>query len=174
MIDSRYPIGKFEPPAGYGPDARAGFIGQIEEAPVRLRQAVQGLSPDELGQPYREGGWTVAQVVHHVADSHVNSYIRFKLAASAENPLVTAYDETRWAQFPDALSVDVDASLTLLDALHARWIVFLRSLEAGQFARTFQHSALGPVSLDWALALYAWHGRHHTAHVTTLRERMGW
>ena len=174
MEDLRYPIGKFVTPASYTTDARAEHITQIEEAPVRLRQAVRGLSADQLRQPYRDGGWTLAQVVHHVADSHVNSYIRFKLAATADNPLITAYDEAQWAQFPDAVSVDVDVSLSLLDAVHHRWLVFLRSLDAGQFERTFQHSALGPVTLDRALALYAWHGRHHTAHITGLRERSNW
>ena len=174
MDDPRYPIGKFVIPASYTADARAEFITQIEETPAKLRQAVRGLSADQLRQPYREGGWTLAQVVHHVADSHLNSYIRFKLAVTADNPPVTNYDEGQWATLPDAVSVDIDVSLSLLDAVHHRWVVFLRSLDAGQFERTFQHSVLGPVTLNRALPMYAWHGRHHTAHITGLRTKMGW
>ena len=174
MEDLRYPIGTFVTPERYGAGERGEHIAQIEVAPARLRAAVQGLSADQLRQPYREGGWTVAQVVHHVADSHINSYIRFKLAVTADNPPVTAYDEGQWAQFPDAVSVDVGISLALLDAIHGRWITFLRGLDAGQFDRTFRHSQLGLVSLNLALPQYAWHGLHHTAHITSLRARMGW
>ena len=112
--------------------------------------------------------------MHHVADSHVNAYVRFKLAATEDNPPIKAYNERLWAELADATSLDLRASLGLLDALHARWVAFLRSLGADQFSRTFNHSVTGPVTLDRALALYAWHGRHHTAHITTLRERMGW
>jgi len=174
MSDVRYPIGPFQAPPAFTPELRSEFTAQIEAAPARLRSAVAGLIEGELRQPYREGGWTVAQVVHHVADSHVNAYVRFKLAATEDNPPIKAYNEALWAELPDATSLDLRASLELLDALHARWIAFLRSLSADQFSRTFNHSALGPVTLDRALALYAWHGRHHTAHITTLRERMGW
>jgi uncharacterized damage-inducible protein DinB len=174
MSDLRYPIGPFLPPSFFTPEHRAAFIAHIEALPARLRSAVDGLSEAQLRQPYRDGGWTVAQVVHHVADSHVNSYVRFKLAATEDNPPVKAYDEGRWAQLPDALSTDLRASVALLDALHARWILFLRNMSPEHFKRTFNHSAMGSVTLDWALALYAWHGRHHTAHITTLRDRMGW
>jgi len=174
MSDLRYPIGPFLAPSVFTAELRSEFSAQIEAAPAGLRAAVAGLTEDQLRHTYREGGWTVAQVVHHVADSHVNAYVRFKLAATEDNPPIKAYNEALWAELADATSLDLRASLGLLDALHARWIAFLRSLSAGQFSRTFNHSALGPVTLDRALALYAWHGRHHTAHITTLRERMGW
>ncbi|MEW5982775.1 MAG: YfiT family bacillithiol transferase [Acidobacteriota bacterium] len=174
MDDLRYPIGRFEAPVRCGAEDRAAFITQIDEAPARLREAVSGLSPEQLREPYRDGGWTLAQVVHHVADSHVNAYVRSKLTATADNPLITAYDETRWAALPDATSADIEVSLRLLGAIHVRWVAFLRGLAAAQFDRTFQHSELGPVSLNRMLALYAWHGRHHTAHITGLRQRRGW
>jgi uncharacterized damage-inducible protein DinB len=174
MEDLRHPIGTFTAPDRYTADGRDEYIAQIEAAPARLREAVKGLSTDQLLHSYREGGWTVAQVVHHVADSHINAYVRFKLAVTADNPPITAYDETKWAQFPDAVSADIGVSLGLLDAVHARWATCLRGLDAAQFDRTFQHSALGPVSLNRVLALYAWHGRHHTAHITGLRARRGW
>jgi uncharacterized damage-inducible protein DinB len=174
MKDPRYPIGPFVPPAAFTPDVRATCIGRLAVAARDLRQAVEGLSEEQLLHPYREDGWTVAQVVHHVADSHTNAYVRFKLAATADNPPVTAYSEGRWAVLADATGPNVGVSLDLLDALHSRWVDFLRSLGPEQFRRTFNHSDLGPVAIDYALALYAWHGRHHTAHVTTLRERMGW
>jgi uncharacterized damage-inducible protein DinB len=174
MSDPRYPIGPFQAPSVYTHGLRIEFISQIEAAPAGLRSAVAGLTEGQLRHPYREGGWTVAQVVHHVADSHVNAYVRFKLAATEDNPPIKAYNEALWAELADATSLDPRGSVALLDALHARWIAFLRSLSAGQFARTFNHSAMGPVTLDRAAALYAWHGRHHTAHITTLRERMGW
>jgi uncharacterized damage-inducible protein DinB len=174
MDDPRYPIGRFAPPEVFTAESRAACIAAIEAAPSALYAAVRGLTPEQLLTPYREGGWSVAQVVHHVADSHVNAYIRFKLAVSADNPLVKAYDENAWARFPDAVIPNLDATLGLLGALHARWVPFLKSLEAAQFGRTYQHSEMGPVALDRALALYAWHGAHHTAHVTALRARLGW
>ena len=175
MSDPRYPIGKFSPPAAYGPEQRARFIAEINEAPRRLRAAVEGLTREQLETPYREGGWTAAQVVHHVPDSHLNSYTRFKLAVTEDAPEIKAYDEAAWARLPDASdSGSIEVSLALLDTLHARWVRFLRALEPEQLSRTFRHSELGPVTLDRTLALYAWHGCHHTAHITTLRERMGW
>ena len=174
MSDVRYPIGPFHPPSECTPELRAELIAQIEATPAWLRSAVAGLTESQLLQPYREEGWSVAQVVHHVADSHVNAYVRFKLAATEDNPPIKAYNERLWAELADATSLDLRASLGLLDALHARWVAFLRSLGADQCFRTFNHSVTGPVTLDRALALYAWHGRHHTAHITTLRERMGW
>jgi len=174
MSDVRYPIGSFHAPSECTPELRAELVAQIEATPAWLRSAVAGLAESQLLQPYREEGWSVAQVVHHVADSHVNAYVRFKLAATEDNPPIKAYNERLWAELADATSLDLRASLGLLDALHARWVAFLRSLGADQFSRTFNHSVTGPVTLDRALALYAWHGRHHTAHITTLRERMGW
>lgn len=174
MNDPRYPIGKFQVPAAYEPAMRATYVQQIEDAPGRLRAAVEGLSETQLDHPYREGGWTVRQVVHHLPDSHMHSYIRFKLAVTAEQPTITPYDEARWANLPEATTADVEVSLGLLAALHRRWVLFLRSLREEQFSRVFRHPELGTVSLDQNLALYAWHGRHHVAHITTLRDRMGW
>jgi uncharacterized damage-inducible protein DinB len=174
MSDPRYPIGPFAAPSEFTPARRREYIDQIAALPARLRAAVEGLTEPYLEHPYREEGWTVAQVVHHVADSHVNAYVRFKLAATEDNPLVKAYNESRWAEFTDAGRADVRPSLDLLAGLHLRWVEFLRGLTEEQFGRTYQHSVMGPVTLDHALAMYAWHGRHHTAHITALRERMGW
>ena len=174
MDDPRYPVGTFAPPESYTTEGRQAFIREIAALPANLRAAVAGLTPEQLQHPYRDEGWSVAQVVHHLADSHMNSYIRFKLAATADNPTVVGYDEAAWARFPDAVSTGLDGSLAILDAVHARWLAFLDSLPPDAFARTFNHSVLGPVALDRALALYAWHGRHHTAHITALRARKGW
>lgn len=175
MVDPRYPVGKFVPPPGpLSPEQRGGLLGEIEEAPVRLRAAVAGLSESQLDTAYRDGGWTVRQVVHHVPDSHLNSYVRFRWALTEEGPAIKAYMEDRWAELADAREGPVELSLSLLEALHRRWMVLLRSLDDGQWRRTFVHPVLGAMPLDRNLALYAWHGRHHVAHVTTLRERMGW
>ena len=174
MTDPRYPIGAFAPPPAFTPELRREYIDQIAVVPARLRAAVDGLTEGYLDHPYRDEGWTVAQVVHHVADSHINAYVRFKLAVTEDNPSVKAYNEALWAGLADASATNVRGSLDLLASLHGRWVSFLRSLDAGQFSRTYNHSAMGPVTLDHALALYAWHGRHHTAHITALRERMGW
>jgi uncharacterized damage-inducible protein DinB len=150
------------------------FIQQIEEAPARLREAVKGLTLEELNTPYREGGWTVRQVVHHVPDSHMNSYVRFRLALTEDEPTIKPYMENLWAELPDARSAPIDLSLGLLESLHTRWVALLRSLTPEQWKRQFRHPELGVVSLEQNLALYAWHGRHHVAHITSLRERMGW
>jgi len=174
MNDPRYPIGKFQAPAGYDAVGRAACIRQIEETPARLRDAVKGLSERQLDHSYREGGWTLRQVVHHLPDSHMNSYIRFKLAVTEDEPTIKPYDEAEWAKLPDATTGAVEVSLALLEALHRRWVVFLRSLSEAQLSRTFRHPELGIISLDQNLALYAWHGRHHVAHITSLRDRMGW
>ena len=169
--DLRYPVGQFEWPSGQG---RESSIEEIAAAPARLRAAVEDLSTEQLDTPYRPGGWTVRQVVHHLADSHLNSYARFRLALTEEEPMVKPYDEKAWAQLADARTGDVDVSLRLLEALHARWVALLRSLSPADFARTFRHPEHGVWPLERNLALYAWHGRHHTAHITALRERMGW
>ncbi len=174
MSDLRYPIGTFKEPEAYGPAVRRAFVTDIEETPGRLRQAVYGLAPHQLDTPYREGGWTVRQVVHHMADSHLNSYVRFKLAVTEREPLIKPYDEKAWAELADAAEGDVELSLDLLSALHRRWVVFLRSLKEEEFALTYRHPERGLMTLDRTLALYAWHGRHHVAHVTSLRQRMGW
>jgi len=175
MVDDlRYPIGKFAYEGPMSPDRARERLTAIAETPARLRDAVAGLTDDQLDTPYRPGGWTVRQVVHHVPDSHLNSYMRFRLALTEEQPAIKGYDEAAWAKLPDAQSAPVELSLALLDSLHRRWVVLLESLSPEQWKRTFQHSELGPVSLERNLALYAWHGRHHVAHITGLRERMGW
>ena len=172
--DLSYPIGKFAFPGEVSPSGRTRFIEQIADAPARLAAAVAGLSNAQLDTPYRPGGWTVRQVVHHVPDSHLNSYTRFRLALTEDDPAIKPYYEDRWAELPDARSEPVDVSLALLDALHRRWIVLLRSLTEEQWKRTFRHPELGSVSLEKNAALYAWHGRHHVAQITSLRDRMGW
>jgi len=173
-MDLRYPIGKFDIAAPVDPATRPHLIDQIATAPAALREAVRGLDDAQLETPYRPDGWTVRQTVHHVADSHINSYLRFRLALTEENPTVKPYDEAAWAELVDSRTEPVEVSLRLLESLHQRWVVLLRALGDGDFTRTFVHPALGPVSLDRNLALYAWHGRHHTAHITGLRERNGW
>lgn len=172
--DLRYPIGKFARPTAFTPESRADGIRRIADAPALLRLAVAGLSDRQLDTPYREGGWTVRQVVHHVADSHLNMYIRLKLALTEETPPFKAYDENKWSDFPDAKTQPVAVSLSLLDSVHERMLVVLRSMGPTEFARSGNHSENGPTSLDVILALYAWHGAHHAAHITALRRREGW
>jgi uncharacterized damage-inducible protein DinB len=174
MEDPRYPVGKFEMPPSVPEAERAAMIGTIAEAPARLQEAIAGLSAAQLDTPYREGGWTVRQVVHHLPDSHVNAYVRFKLALTEESPDVRGYEESRWAELPEARAADVEMSLALLESLHRRWVESLRAMTPAQYERTFRHPERGPVRLDQNLALYAWHCRHHVAHVTALRARMGW
>ena len=174
MSDLAYPIGKFKwEGAGTAVD-RARRIDEIVAVPAALRAAVAGLTAEQLDTPYRPGGWTVRQVVHHVPDSHMNAYVRFKLAVTENTPTIKPYDEAAWAELADAKTVPVATSLALLDTLHERWVVFLRSLDGSDWARTFRHPELGVVPLEKNLALYSWHGRHHVAHVTALRERLGW
>lgn len=174
MTDPRYPIGKF---AFSGPTSaveRQRFLEDIEEAPQALRAAIQGLTQEQIETPYRDGGWTVRQVVHHVPESHMNAYIRFKLALTEDEPTIKPYLEDRWAQLDDVRSTPLEVSLSLLDSLHRRWLILLRSLAPEDWKRSFRHPELGVVSLEKNLALYAWHGRHHVAHVTELRKRKGW
>lgn len=175
-IDPRYPIGRFERPQQLplSRDDRARFIDTIAAVPARLREAVAGLSDEQLATPYREGGWTLKQVIHHVADSHTNSYIRTKLALSEERPTINRYDEAAWAKMADVDATPAATSLALNDALHERWVNLLRSLPEEAFARTFVHPERGEMSLDMLIALYAWHGPHHVAHITTTRQRHGW
>jgi hypothetical protein len=175
VTDPRYPIGRFEPPAQYTPQRRSEFIAVIEGTPTAMRKAVSGLSARQLDTPYRPGGWTVRQVVHHVPDSHMNAYVRCKLAITEDEPTIKPYEEARWAELVDGRTGSPDVSLTLLESLHARWTMLLRSLAPEQFTRKFRHPEHpGILTLDWMLAMYSWHGRHHVAHITTLREREGW
>jgi uncharacterized damage-inducible protein DinB len=173
-MDLSYPIGKFQRPQEVTPEMRTQFISAIAAAPELLREAVRGLSEDQLDMPYRPEGWTVRQVIHHVADSHMHSNIRMRFALTAAEPTIMPYPENVWAELPDARTAPVETSLQLLESLHHRWVTLLKSLTAEDFARTFRHPKLGLVRLDTNLALYAWHGRHHTAHITRLRDRMGW
>jgi uncharacterized damage-inducible protein DinB len=174
MTDLRYPIGKFSYDGHLTEDQKRAFLDDIAQTPKNLRAAVQGLSEAQLDTPYRPAGWTVRQVVHHVPDSHLNSYMRFKLALTEDEPTIKPYAEDRWAELADTRSTPVEVSLTLLDSLHDRWVRLLRSLTPEEWKRTFRHPDLGVMTLEKTLALYAWHGRHHVAHITTLRERSGW
>jgi hypothetical protein len=174
MGDARYPIGRFTPDPNPTPETRQRHIEQISALPSKMRQAVAGLDQKQLATPYRDGGWTVQQVVHHVPDSHLNAYIRFKWAMTEEIPTIKPYDEGAWAVLKDSELTPVDVSLTLLESLHARWTGLLRSLRPEDFQRRFVHPDSGPHDLDWLLGLYSWHGNHHVAHITSLRERMGW
>jgi hypothetical protein len=175
-IDLRYPIGKpLLPDEELSAAERLSYIGQIEVAPTELRSAVAGLSGEQLDEPYRPGGWTVRQVVHHVPESHMNSYMRFKLALTEDAPIIKPYDEQLWAETPEVSATPVETSLMLLEYLHQRWVVLLRAMRAEDWQRTFVHPEHGRAfTLDQNLALYAWHGRHHVAHIAGLRRRMGW
>ncbi len=174
-MDPRYPIGPFEMRGEtLTEEERRRSIDQIAEAPRRLRAAVEGLSVDQLDTPYRPGGWTIRQVAHHVPDSHVNAYCRFKLTLTEHEPTIRTYEEAEWAKLADARETPIEVSLALLEALHHRWVILLRSLSKSDFARTARHPSWGLITLDWLLAQYAWHGRHHVAHITSTKERMGW
>ena len=173
-MDLHYPIGRFEYAGDSSEEQRRERIGRIESTPARLQAAVRGLSDEQLDTAYRPNGWTVRQVVHHVPDSHMHSYMRFRLALTEDTPTIKPYDQERWAGLHDARTAPVELSLALLESLHRRWVLLLRSMAPADFARTFVHPELGEVSLDRNLALYAWHGEHHLAHITALRERMGW
>lgn len=170
----RYPIGRFRPRADLTAAKRESLIDDIAELPFALRAAVADLGPDQLDTRYRPGGWTVRQVVHHVPDSHMNAYARMKLAVTGDEPTITAYDEAAWAELADGREEDIEPSLLLLESLHRRWTRFLRSLDDAHFARAFRHPESGRTTLDVTVQLYAWHGRHHLAHITSLRERRGW
>lgn len=173
--DLRYPIGKFErPSAGLTSDQNRQMIDAIAEVPARLATAIAGLTTAQLDTPYRPGGWTVRQVVHHLPDSHMNAYVRFKLALTEVEPTIKTYEEARWAELADSCETPIETSFALLENLHKRWVLLLRSLSPTDWVRKFRHPELGPMSLDQTLALYAWHGRHHVAHITSLRERKAW
>src|SRR5271169_3842212 len=173
-MDLSYPAGKFDWSASISTEARPELISQLAAAPAGFREAVRGLDDSQLDAPYRPWGWTVRQVVHHLADSHMNSYIRFKLALTEDNPQIKPYDQDAWAATADSVSADIALSLTLLEGMHGRWAALLSSLAPADFARTFQHPESGLQTLDRTLQTYAWHCRHHVAHITGLRERSGW
>jgi uncharacterized damage-inducible protein DinB len=174
MTDSRYPIGKFTYEGPLTEEQKRRYLGDIAETPANLRTALKGLSDSQLDAPYREGGWTLREVAHHVPDSHLNAYTRFKLALTEENPTIKPYAEDRWAQLADTRTTPVEVSLVLLESLHTRWVNILRSLGPEDWKRTFRHPEMGQMSLEKTLALYSWHGRHHVAHVTSLRQKNGW
>lgn len=174
MADVHYPIGQLRYEGEMTEEQRRGAIDAIAESPAKLRAAIEGLSAAQLDTPYRPGGWTVRQVVHHLPDSHLNAYTRVKLAMTEDQPTIKPYDQQRWAELDDARTAPVEISLALLESLHRRWVLLLRSMTGADFARTLLHPEMGIVTLDRILALYAWHGRHHVAHITSLRERMGW
>src|SRR5215469_18694098 len=164
--DLRYPVGKFKAPQTLTAADRKQLIANIAAAPARLREALHGLTPGQLDTPYRPGGWTVRQVAHHVPDSHMNAYIRLKLALTESEPTIKPYEEQLWAQLPDSRETPVEVSLALLDFLHLRWVILLRGLQAPQFARQLRHPAMGVMSVDNLIHQYAWHGQHHVAHIT--------
>ncbi len=171
----RYPIGPFALEGELTEERRADWIAEVAEAPAQLRAAVHGLTDEQLETPYRPGGWTLRQVVHHLPDSHLNAYTRFKLALTEETPTIRPYEEARWAELPDTAGTPIGVSLMLLESLHRRWVVLLKAMQDRDWRREFFHpEQQKTMRLDRALALYAWHGKHHVAHVVGTRERMGW
>jgi uncharacterized damage-inducible protein DinB len=172
--DLRYPIGRMPRTSTLSPEARRTAIEAIAEAPAKLRKAVAGLNDAQLDTPYRPEGWTVRQLVHHVADSHINAFVRTRFALAENNVTITPYEEKAWAELPDMRSMPVEVSLDLLDALHARWVHLLRAIKADDFRRSIQHPENGTMTVDDLLTVYSWHGRHHNAHIMALRERKGW
>lgn len=163
--DLRFPIGRFKFPESVSAEERVGMLSRMAAAPARLRTLATGLSEAQLQTPYREGGWTVRQVIHHLPDSHMNSYVRFKLALTEDEPVIKPYDEAAWANLGDTAGTPVETSLTLLEALHTRWVTLLRGLTDAEWKRTMRHPVNGLLRLDQVLALYAWHGDHHIAHI---------
>jgi hypothetical protein len=174
MENNQYPIGKLSLDREPTPAKRAAWIRDIAELPKNLRQAAGGLSADQVDTPYREGGWTVRQVVHHLADSHLNAFARFKLALSESTPTIKPYNQAAWAEMADVSGVDIAHSLAILDGLHPRWAALLSAMKEEDFSRAFNHPENGLNTLDRALQTYAWHSRHHVAHITTLRKARGW
>jgi uncharacterized damage-inducible protein DinB len=172
-MDPRYPIGKFAIPAEVTPALRKAAIQDIASTPAKMRAAVAGLTDAQLDTPYREGGWTLRQVVHHVPDSHMNALVRLKLALTEEKPTIKPYDEAAWAKLADA-EMPIESSQLLLDSVHARWDVLWRSMKPEHFSRVLVHPDHGERTVDWILFVYAWHGKHHTAHITELRKQKGW
>ncbi len=173
-MDPRFPVGEFKPPTNATQQMRSSAIEEIVVAPSEVRAALAGLSEAQLDTPYREGGWTVRQVTHHLADSHIHAYIRLRFALTEVEPTIKPYAEGDWARLEDAAHSPVEISVRLLESLHDRWVRLLRSLTPEDFSRTFRHPEHGVRTIDWLLFLYAWHGRHHTAHITELRKQKGW
>jgi hypothetical protein len=171
--DLSFPIGRFDHRAARTPETRAAAIEDLAALPANMRGAVRGLGQAQLDTPYRPGGWTVRQLVHHVADSHMNGYIRLKLAITEDNPTIKPYEQDAWSRLPDS-RLPIELSLTILDAVHARWTAIARSLQPDDFARTFVHPELGQLTVDGQIHLYGWHSRHHVAHITSLRRRENW
>ncbi len=170
----RYPIGHFEPPAEVAPAQLGEWIGQIESLPRELRALVGSMDASQLDTPYRSGGWRVRQVVHHLADSHINSYVRFKWALTEARPTIKAYEEQLWSELEDVDRLAIVDTLELLDALHRRWVILLKALSESQWRREFVHPVSGPIRLEQNAGAYAWHGRHHLEHIRSLAERLGW
>lgn len=174
QTDLRYPIGHFIPPATNLPGMRAAYIETLRQLPDRLREVTAGLSDAQLDTPYREGGWTVRQVIHHLADSHANAYVRYKLALTEDWPTIKPYDEAAWAELADSRKLPIDVSMAIITGMHARWVALLESLSEEDFHKGYIHPELGKQDLSAVLAMYAWHARHHTAHISGLRARQGW
>lgn len=174
MTDLRYPIGQFEHQGEVAEEDLDRWLGEIEALPRAVRDAVAGLSDEQLDTPYRPGGWTLRQVVHHIPDSHLNSYIRFKWALTEDEPAIKVYEEARWAELDDYRTVPIEISLDFLDLLHRKWVMLLRSLTPEQWSRRFAHPEWGKIDLATTAGVYAWHGRHHLAHITTTAKRLGW
>lgn len=174
LTELQYPIGKFEFKEDLSPESRKSFIKELELLPGKLKKTVNGLNDEQLDTPYRYDGWTVRQVIHHIPDSHLNAYVRIKLALTENEPAIKTYEEKEWAKLKDYYQTPIEVSLALLDTLHKRWVILLNSLQENDFRRKFKHPDWGLVSIDYLVAQYAWHGNHHTAHIASLRERMGW
>ena len=174
MTDLRYPIGRLQMEDKITGDKRRQYIDQFEETPAKLRAAVGGLSASQLDAPYRPEGWTIRQVTHHLVDSHLNAYVRFKMALTEETPVVKSYDQKQWGELEDSRIAPVEASLSLFDGLYQRWTILMRSLSPEGFARTLNHPDWGIISLDGYLSICVWHGLHHIAHITSHRHRMNW
>ena len=173
MSDLRFPIGPFSMPESVEAQTRVAHLQALRDLPQQLRASVAGLSDTQLAVPYRPGGWNARQVVHHLGDSHMNCFIRFKLALTEDTPTIKPYDEAAWALLADSASAPLELSLTLIDVLQERWVMLLESLDEASWQRAFRHPEIGLVRLDQALALYAWHGAHHVAHITEMRTREG-
>jgi hypothetical protein len=173
-MDLRYPVGRFDWSAEVDTALRPQWIAEIAGAGARFREAVRGFDQEQLDTPYRPGGWTVRQVVHHVPDSHLNCFLRFRLALTEEEPTIKPYNQDKWAELHDSHTAPVELSLQLLESLHGRWVILMEGMSDSDFARTFRHPEVGLLRLDTVLAGYAWHCSHHAAHITGLRQRMEW